>query len=106
MTTTSLPATQHLFTDQAGASWDLNRDFLDWHAAGWVWDGQPFSPAAGPVLRSMADPHRHERLCALACCSGLQQIPLDAPGDLTHLLDVRDRDLQACAGSAYTTEAM
>lgn len=106
MTTTSMPAPQpaapapHLYTEPSGRSWDLDRDFLDYLTTGWAWDGQPYSPAAGPVLRSMAAPARREPLCALACCSGLWQVPLSAPGDIAHLLDVRDRDFQAWAGSA------
>lgn len=101
MTTTSLPAPQHtpnLYTEQSGRSWDLDRDFLDFHLHGWVWDGQPYASTAGPVLHAAADPGNCERLVALVCCSGLQQVPLDAPGDLAHLLDIHDVAFRACAG--------
>lgn len=94
MTTTTpnspAPSTAHTFTGPDARQWDLDRPLLDWHADGWQWDGQPYTAAAGPVLRASGRPERTERLVALACCSGLWQPPLDAPGDLAHLLDPQD----------------
>lgn len=87
--TTPIAAPQHTFTDPAGGAWALDRTMLDFHANGWQWDGRPYDPATGPVLHDV-NSGRRELLVSLAGCAGLLQIPLDAGGDLAHLIDPQD----------------
>ena len=86
--TSATALTTNVFTDSSGRAWNLDREMLDHHAHGWQWDGQPYAGVGGPVLHAVEDPTRMERLVALACCAGLWQVPLNAPQDLAHWLDV------------------
>jgi hypothetical protein len=101
MTATTRIAAPHIYTDPAGRTWDLDRDALDFHAAGWEWDGQPYDPATGPVLHTIAAPVRTEPLLVLANCSALWQVPLGAAQDLAHWMDPHDTtaDLLRWAGA-------
>ena len=87
----------HTYTDPTGHTWDLDRSLLDWHAAGWTWDGQPYADETGPVLHAVADPRRSELLLALSGCAGLWQVSVDARQDLAHWMDPQDALFRACA---------
>jgi hypothetical protein len=90
-------APPRVYIDLSGRHWALDRPFLDWHAAGWEWNGQPYDSYDGPVLHSIDDPARCERFLALVACAGLWQVPLNAQQDLAHWLDPLDEALSALA---------
>jgi len=108
LTVPAVTATQaaptHDYTDPSGVVWHLDQTFLDWHAAGWAWDGRPYG-ADGPRLHTVTGQPRTELLLSLAGAAGLLQVPLADEQDLAHALDPQDdafRALAVLAGAPTT----
>lgn len=79
-----------VYAPPGGATWALDRPMLDYHAAGWAWDGQPYDELTGPTLHAVDASGRREQLLVLAAVADLWQVPLAAQQDLAHWLDPDD----------------